>query len=176
VLGDLSPEEAERLEALLKLRPELHRELQALQRALETAYGVEEKQPPPALRASLLQAHAEQAAQPMRTPALDCQGIPSLATGAWGRWPAGLIVALGLGNLYLWRRLQLAQTQGIPGEVLTYELQPTAENLAGSVKLEVDPPSACKGDWWPKGCRLCRKAGSMPCGWCWKPEAPLYHR
>jgi anti-sigma-K factor RskA len=138
VLGDLSPEEAERLEALLKLRPELHRELQALQRALETAYGVEEKQPPPALRASLLQAHAEQAAQPMRTPAWIAKGSRLWQRGL-GAVAAGLIVALGLGNLYLWRRLQLAQTQGIPGEVLTYELQPTAENLAGSVKLEVDP-------------------------------------
>jgi hypothetical protein len=32
VLGDLSPEEADRLEALLKLRPELHRELQLCNR------------------------------------------------------------------------------------------------------------------------------------------------
>ncbi|HIK21282.1 MAG TPA: anti-sigma factor [Synechococcus sp. M44_DOE_062] len=135
VLGDLSPEEADRLEALLKLRPELHRELQALQQALETAYGVEEKQPPPTLRASLLQA---QAAQPMHTSTWVAKGS-RLWEGGLGAVAAGLIVALGLGNLYLWRRLQLAQTQGIPAEVLTYELQPTAENLTGSVKLEVDP-------------------------------------
>jgi anti-sigma-K factor RskA len=134
VLGDLSPEEADRLEAVLKLRPELQQELQALQQTLERAYGVEEKQPPPALRASLLQAYTEPAPKPLST---TIQGSP--------RWrglaalAAGLIVALGLGNLYLWRRLQLAQTQGIPVEVVTYELQPTAENVTGSVTVEVDP-------------------------------------
>jgi anti-sigma factor RsiW len=86
VLGDLSPEEADRLEALLKLRPELHRELQALQQALETAYGVEEKQPPPALRASLLQHMRSR--QPNRcAPPPGLPRDPVSGSGAWGRWP-----------------------------------------------------------------------------------------
>jgi len=138
VLGDLSPEEADRLEAVLKLRPELQQELQALQQTLERAYGVEEKQPPPTLRASLLQAYTEPAPQPLPTSGWVIQGSPRWQRGL-AALAAGLMVALGLGNLYLWRRLQLAQTEGLPVEVLTYELQPTAENVTGSVTVEVDP-------------------------------------
>ncbi|MEN9225354.1 MAG: anti-sigma factor [Thermostichus sp. HHBFW_bins_43] len=141
ILGDLSPEEANHLENILKLHPELQQELQALQQTLEMAYEVEELQPPPALRASLLQAQAEQTVNPVAplpSSAPVPKGSPLWLRGI-GALAAGLIVALGLGNLYLWRRLQVAQIQEIPTEVLTYELQPTAETLTGSVTVQVDP-------------------------------------
>ncbi|MEN9230223.1 MAG: anti-sigma factor [Thermostichus sp. DG02_5_bins_236] len=137
VLGDLSPEEAEGLQAILKQQPQLQQELEALQRTLEIAHDVEEIQPPSSLRASVLQAQAEQARQPLQTP----MGEPSRGSRfrLLGALAAGLIVALGLGNLYLWRRLQVAQVQELPGAVLTYELQPIAETLTGSVTVQVDP-------------------------------------
>ncbi len=145
ILGDLSPEEADHLEEMLRLHPELQEELQALQQTLERAHAVEEIQPPSALRASLLQAQAEQAANPVGALPSAADVLKDVPKGSrlllrgMGALAAGLIVALGLGNLYLWRRLQLAQTQGIPAEVLTYELQPTAENVTGSVMVQVDP-------------------------------------
>jgi anti-sigma-K factor RskA len=136
VLGDLSPEEADRLEETLKLRPELQEEIQALQHILERAHGVEERQPPPTLRASLLQAQAEQTTASVLS-------FASTASRFWQRGlgvlAAGLIAALGLGNLYLWRRLQVAEMEVSPGQILTYELQPTAANRPGVVTVQVDP-------------------------------------
>ncbi|MCF2970898.1 hypothetical protein L1047_06785 [Synechococcus sp. Nb3U1] len=132
VLGDLSPEEAEGLQIILKQQPQLQQELDALQQALEIAHAVEEMQPSPTLRASLLQAQAELARQPLPTPMRHGSRFSPV-----GALAAGLIVALGLGNFYLWHRLQVAQVQ--PGAVLTYELQPTAETLTGSVTVQVDP-------------------------------------
>lgn len=137
VLGDLSPEEAEGLQAILKQQPQLQQELEALQQTLERVHAVEERQPPPSLRASVLQAQAEQARQPLPTPGRRLSWGSRLSPV--GALAAGLILALGLGNLYLWRRLQVAPVQEVPGAVLTYELQPTAENLTGSVTVEVDP-------------------------------------
>lgn len=134
VLGDLSLEEAEGLQAILKQQPQLQQELEALQQTLEIAHAVEERQPPPSLRASLLQAQAEQARPPLQTPMRE--GARFSPVGALA---AGLIVALGLGNLYFWRRLQVAQVQEVPGAILTYELQPIAETLSGSVTVQVDP-------------------------------------
>ncbi|MEN9202739.1 MAG: anti-sigma factor [Thermostichus sp. DG_1_6_bins_120] len=137
VLGDLSAEEAEALQAILQEQPQLQQELAALQHTLETIHNLEERQPSPALRAAVLQAYAEQVRQPL--PTTKGEPLQGSRFHPLAALAAGLIGALGLGNLYLWHRLQLAQVQEQPGTVLTYELQPIAETLTGSVTVQVDP-------------------------------------
>ena len=58
VLYDLSPEEATQFEQLMANDPAIATEVERMQQALESAYGVSEVAPPPHLAAAVLAASA----------------------------------------------------------------------------------------------------------------------
>jgi hypothetical protein len=103
VLGDLDVEEQERFEQLLRQKPELKRELRALQASLRVLpQGLELVEPPPHLADQILTSHTLATAQPRRR-------IPWMLLLAG--LSASLALLLGLDNLRLRQQLSIAQRQ-----------------------------------------------------------------
>ncbi|MDX2271854.1 MAG: anti-sigma factor [Cyanobacteriota bacterium] len=110
VLGDLSPEEAQAVEALLAAHPDLTREMAILQEALALLpYGLPPSPPPQHLRQQVLrQVFPQAVAEPQRLSQASLAKRPS-----WIPWlvaaSALLAALLGLDNWRLRQSLQLAQ-------------------------------------------------------------------
>jgi hypothetical protein len=139
VLYSLSADEAKLLAELLVVNPDLQRQVDQLQRALEIAYDSESVPPPPALRAAVLRS-------PLPPETAHGPGLVGMAAGRsapwgrlWGMAAAALIAALGLSNLLLWRTLQLERASQGGGEALTIDLGSPDAPAPGQAQVVVNP-------------------------------------
>lgn len=153
VLGDLSLEESQQLEQLLRAEPRLQTDLAQLQATMEVAYGAESS-PPARLKESILAAVDQPALQndrmldvPRRpssrrlTPSRRPRAV-SWAMGGLGVAAALLAVALGVQNYTLRQALrapQPAPTAQPAPEQLTFTLNAADDSQSGEVVLSVNP-------------------------------------
>lgn len=153
VLGDLSPEEADRLAQVLATDPSLQSGMTELEQALQWAFDPPLLPVPSQLKGQILQAAAQSMAQslperpadpvaalPTRSKApsvpsasLPSASLPSASLRVW-RWLGGLGLAaslgLGFNNIRLWQQLQLAQLS---------EQQPSDPALEQPLSFRLDP-------------------------------------
>ncbi|MCU0533459.1 MAG: anti-sigma factor [Hydrococcus sp. Prado102] len=100
VLNDLSPEEAQEFERMLRENPNLMEQVKRLQETLDVLpYALPEVEPPPSLREAILEATAP---QPVRR-------VSRLPWGIAASIAALVALALGLDNYRLRQDLQLAR-------------------------------------------------------------------
>lgn len=139
VLGDLSPEEAVEFEQLLAQDPAIAAEIDQMQIAVETTYGLTEVSPPPQLRSRILETAELEISQPETRLAQP----RSRKLGSPRTWlelvAAALILALGINNYRLSQALQTSQAETQKYAALTYQLQATQANSSASAKVVVDP-------------------------------------
>ncbi|MGJ3244518.1 MAG: anti-sigma factor domain-containing protein [Elainellaceae cyanobacterium] len=152
VLCDLSPEEAAALEQLLSNNPNLIREIDQMQQALEMTFP-SEAEPPAHLRSSILSAYdiashltpdASASRQEFRQTPRREGAQPTVLRPRWwirslGAAAAVVILGLSISNYVLWRSLQAEQTEMQSPNLLTFSLQPTEEDISGSVRVVVNP-------------------------------------
>lgn len=122
-LGDLSPDEAEEVQRLLEANPALTQEVTQLQETLALLpYDLADRQPPAALRSTILTA-AQPSASPMPppTPRRTTRGIHPRWWGVGGAIAAVLIGALAIDNYQL--RRQVAESE----EIVALLQQPTTQ-------------------------------------------------
>jgi hypothetical protein len=155
VLGDLSPEEAERLAQVLTTDPSVQSGLAELEQALQLAFDPPLLPVPTQLKGRVLKAAALSAQSVPETPAdpiavvggitrSKTPSIPPESLAVW-RWLGGLGLAaslvLGFNNIRLWQQLQLAQVQPAePGLEVTLNLtlDPTDPDDRASGEIAVD--------------------------------------
>ncbi|MEO8891152.1 MAG: anti-sigma factor [Coleofasciculaceae cyanobacterium] len=111
VFGNLTPEEAEALQQQLTEHPELYREIDDLQEALELLpYALPTVEPPPGLRSTLLKniEHPELRQQPSVS---RIKNRLMIGSGILGGVAALLALAMGLDNYYLRQQITTIQAQ-----------------------------------------------------------------
>lgn len=136
VLGNLSPEETQRLEQLLAENPQFAIEVSRLEEVLGLLpYALPEVEPPPHLRSNLLQAAVVQTNHrlPSRQPSLS----------SWSKIAGGiaalLILVLGLDNYRLRQTLKATQAVNNQFKTLTYSLERTKAVEAAEAIVVVNP-------------------------------------
>ncbi len=139
VLGDLSIEEAQEFEQLLKQNSAIAKEVERMQKALEISYAPPEVMPPPHLRTAILKANNLQAEPQIRPRPILNLPRRSFWVTSMGVAAAALIAALGISNYRLRQSLQAQIGQARPSQSLTYSLRPKATNLSASATVTVDP-------------------------------------
>ncbi|MGJ3251813.1 MAG: anti-sigma factor domain-containing protein [Elainellaceae cyanobacterium] len=144
VLCDLSPDEAVALEQLLSNNPDLMREIEQMQQALEMTFP-SEAEPPEHLRSSILSAYDVASHLTSDASASRQERVQSnvLSSRWWirglGAAAAAVILGLSISNYVLWRSLQAEQTDMQLPNLLTFSLEPTEENVSGSVRVVANP-------------------------------------
>lgn len=151
VLGTLEASESEEFAQLVSEDSTILQEVDQLQKALEKAYNVVEKDPPPQLRERVLAAASLVAEKspalptpevlPVRSPSVMSSAMRSLWIAA-----AMAIAALGFSNYVLWRQIR-QQVAASPAPSLelptlnpvTYTLKSTTAAQAATVKVTVYP-------------------------------------
>jgi len=134
VLYDLSPEESALFEQMLAGDPAIATEVERMQQALETTYGMSEIAPPAHLQAAVLAPPI--VAAPVGEPPLRVNR--NRWTQVWQATAAALIVGLSVSNYWLWRSLQSARLQLAQTEPQIITLQPTRAEVAGAATIAVN--------------------------------------
>ncbi len=148
VLYTLGPEESAILEELMRNNPEVQKEIERMQTALELTFMPPEVQPPTDLRSQILNlAHPESQQTvissvineaPISLPAPRRTQRRGLLIGL-GAIAASLIVGLSISNYALWRSLQFARSQLQPSEAVVVALEPTADGSPVAATVALDP-------------------------------------
>lgn len=157
VLYTLSSEESAILDELMRTNPDIQKEIERMQTALELTFMPPEEQPPEQLRSQILNlAHQEslQLSQPASQPTVTSASINEAPVPVsaprqtqrrgWiiglGAIAASLIVGLSISNYALWRSLQLARSQQLqPSEAVVVALEPTADGSPVAATVALDP-------------------------------------
>lgn len=148
VLYTLSPEESAILEELIRDNPEVQKEIERMQTALELTFMPPNVQPPEHLRSQILNLAHQESQQTVTSASINEAPVPVSAPRrtqqqGWfiglGAIAASLIVGLSISNYLLWRSLQFARSQQQPSEAVTVALEPTADGSPVGATVALDP-------------------------------------
>jgi len=155
VLGNLSPAESLLFEEMVRENPDLIRQVNLMQQALDETYAPIEVAPPTALRDRLMAtANAQQAVSKADNSSVDTKTNDQPVVTApksklfsnkiLGAIALAIITALGIANYRLWQNVQTAKTtdtqnpQNTPSDRVTYLLQNKELSPDSTAKLVVD--------------------------------------